>query len=88
MVVVDLADPEVVRWPAYGPAMLGHEIRGVYAMPVVVAGEYVGALDLFRAHPGPLPGDELAGAVAAAEHAGCRFWISRAESAGRRGSSR
>jgi hypothetical protein len=52
VVVVDLADPDVVRWPAYGPAMLAHQIRGVYAMPVVVAGQYVGALDLFRAHPG------------------------------------
>ena len=47
VVVVDLADPDVVRWPAYGPAMLAHQIRGVYAMPVVVAGQYVGALDLF-----------------------------------------
>ena len=54
VLVVDLADPDVVRWPAYGPAMLAHQIRGVYAMPVVVAGEFVGALDLFRAHPGLL----------------------------------
>jgi hypothetical protein len=50
--------------------MLAHEIRCVYAIPVVVAGEYVGALDLFRAQPGPLLGDELVGAVAAAELAG------------------
>ena len=26
VVVVDLADPGVVRWPAYGPAMLAHQI--------------------------------------------------------------
>ena len=38
VLVVDLADPADARWPAYGPAMLAHEIRGVYAMPVVVAG--------------------------------------------------
>ena len=50
--------------------MLAHQIRGVYAIPVVVAGEFVGALDLFRAQPGPLPGEDLAGAVAAAELAG------------------
>ncbi len=50
--------------------MLSHQIRGVYAIPVVVAGEFVGALDLFRAHPGPLLGDDLVGAVAAAELAG------------------
>ena len=39
--------------------MLAHHIRGVFAMPVVVAGEYVGALDLFRAEPGLLEGRAL-----------------------------
>jgi hypothetical protein len=67
VLVVDLADPDVVRWPAYGPAMLAHQIRGVYAMPVVVAGEFVGALDLFRADPGLLGAEQLAGALVAAE---------------------
>ena len=67
VVVVDLADPDVVRWPAYGPAMRAHQIRGVYAMPVVVAGQYVGALDLFRTHPGVLGAEQLAGALVAAE---------------------
>ena len=54
----------------YGPALLSHHIRAVYAMPVVVAGEYVGALDLFRNQPGTLNGDHLAGALVAAELAG------------------
>jgi hypothetical protein len=67
VLVVDLADPSEARWPAYGPAMLAHHIRGVHAMPVLVAGEYVGALDLFRAKPGPLRTEQIAGAVAAAE---------------------
>ena len=70
ILVVDLADPEEVRWPAYGPALLAHRIRGVCAIPVVVAGEFVGALDLFRSQPGPMPGENLAGAVTAAELAG------------------
>ncbi|MGB9302725.1 MAG: GAF and ANTAR domain-containing protein [Mycobacterium sp.] len=70
ILAVDLADPEEVRWPAYGPAMLGHQIRSVTAVPILVAGEFVGALDLFRARPGSLLSDELAGAVAAAEIAG------------------
>ena len=70
ILVVDLADPGEARWPAYGPAMLSHQIRGVTAIPIVVAGEFVGALDLFRAQPGPLPGEDLAGGVAAAELAG------------------
>ncbi len=68
--VVDLADSKEVRWPAYGPAMLAHQIRSVYAIPVMVAGEYVGALDLYRAQPGQLPGEDLAGGIAAAELAG------------------
>jgi GAF domain/ANTAR domain len=70
VLVLDLADPEESRWPAYGPAMLGHQIRGVTAIPIVVAGEFVGALDLFRARPGPLPEGDLVGGVAAAELAG------------------
>lgn len=70
VLVVDLADPAEARWPAFGPAMLGHHIRAVYAMPVVLAGEYVGALDLFRIDPGRLDGHNLACAGAAAEIAG------------------
>jgi ANTAR domain/GAF domain len=70
VLIADLANANDGRWPAYGPAMLDHQIRGIFAIPVMVAGEYVGALDLFRAQPGELPGDYLAGAVAAAELAG------------------
>jgi hypothetical protein len=61
VLVIDLADPSDTRWPAYGPAMLANDIRFVIAMPV---------LDLFRALPGRLNGDEFVGAVAAAEIAG------------------
>jgi GAF domain-containing protein len=67
VLIPDLAKPESVRWPLYRPAMLDHKIRGVFAIPLVVAGEFVGALDLFRVRPGELPLDQLAGAVVAAE---------------------
>lgn len=70
VLVADLAEPAGRRWPLYGPAMLDMSIRGVCAMPVVVAGEYVGALDLFRGHPGALTADQLGGAAVAAELAG------------------
>lgn len=70
VLVADLADPEDQRWPIYGPAMLELEIRGVFAMPLLVAGEYIGALDFFSALPGQLAGAQLAGAVVAAELAG------------------
>lgn len=67
VMVVDLADTTEIRWPAYGPAMLTHSIRGVYAMPVVVAGEYVGALDLFTTRPQLLRHEQIASVAVAAE---------------------
>jgi GAF domain-containing protein len=70
VLVADLADPDNNRWPIYGPALLSHQIRGVFAMPVLVAGEHIGALDLFRAQPGRLEEGHLAGAIVAAELAG------------------
>jgi len=70
VLVLDLADPREHRWPVYGPAMLDLQVRGVHAMPVVVAGEYVGALDLFRCRPGLLDGEQFSCAVVAAELAG------------------
>jgi len=70
VLVADLAELDETRWPIYGPAMLSHRIRGVFAMPVLVAGEHIGALDFFRAEPGNLAGDHLTGAIAAAELAG------------------
>ena len=69
VLAVDLADRREVRWPLYGPAMLDMSIRGVFAMPIVVAGEYIGALDLFRSDPGHLSDEELAGAMLAGEMA-------------------
>jgi hypothetical protein len=67
VLVADLADATEQRWPAYGPMMIAHEIRGVCAIPVVVAGEYVGALDLFRIAPGDPSREQLAGMMVAAE---------------------
>jgi hypothetical protein len=40
---------------------------GVFALPVLVAGGYVGALDLFRVRTAGLHGDDLSGALVAAE---------------------
>lgn len=67
VLVLDLADPDEGRWPIYGPAMLELKIRGVHAMPVVVASEYIGALDLFSTRPGQLNPEQMSAAVAAAE---------------------
>jgi GAF domain/ANTAR domain len=73
ILVTDLADPRLVRWPAYGPAMLAQQIRGVCAVPIVVAGEYLGALDLFHTDPWMLGGTQLTGVLVAAELAGMAF---------------
>lgn len=67
VMVDDLADAAHPRWSVYPSAMLTHDIHGVFAMPVVAAGEYVGALELFRARPGPLTELESAGMMVAAE---------------------
>lgn len=64
---VDLADPKDQRWPTYAPAMVAHHIGSVFAMPVVLAGQYVGALDLYRTRTGDLGADDLAGALVVAE---------------------
>ena len=67
VLVTDLMDIADVRWPAYGPAMAGHQICSVFAMPVELAGEYVGALVLYRNRPSSLGAEEMAGAIVAAE---------------------
>ncbi|HEU5485267.1 MAG TPA: GAF domain-containing protein, partial [Microlunatus sp.] len=68
VLVLDLASQVGAgRWPAYGPALLASGIGGVFAMPVLVAGEYIGALDLFRSRIQALDGDDLSGALVAAE---------------------
>ena len=67
VLVPDLTDLADLRWPAYAPAMLAHRIGSVFAMPVVLAGEYVGALDLYRARPSTLKPQDLTGALIAAE---------------------
>jgi len=70
ILAVDLSDSHEHRWPSFGPAMLFHDIRSIYGIPVVLAGEFVGALDLFRHQPGHLQPDHLSAAIVAAELAG------------------
>ena len=70
---VDLAHPKELRWPAFRPALVANTIRSVYAAPVVVAGEYVGALDLFRTLPGDWHAETSAGALIAAQMATLPF---------------
>jgi hypothetical protein len=67
VLVPDLGSPDEQRWPFFRGAILDDGIRGVFALPIMITSVCVGALDLFRARPGPLDGDALAAATLAAE---------------------
>lgn len=62
----DLALPSERRWPAFSRAVLSHDVRAVFAVPVIIAASPVGALDVFRHDPGGLSSDVLEGLVHAA----------------------
>jgi GAF domain-containing protein len=53
ILIDDLACPPGgdAHWLAYGEAILTQHIRSVYAVPIIVAGTYVGALEVFYAQP-------------------------------------
>jgi hypothetical protein len=68
VLVTDLAEADgTTRWPTYRPAIHVHGIRFVYAIPIAMAGHYIGALTLFRAHPGMLSARQFTDALVAAE---------------------
>jgi hypothetical protein len=67
VLIADLADGAATRWPVYTP--LAHEggLRAVFAFPLQVGAARLGVLDVYRDHPGPLTGDELACALTFAD---------------------
>jgi hypothetical protein len=65
--VSDLGAQTERRWPAFTSAVLGAGIRAVFALPVGIASNPVGALDLFKRRTGPLSPDALTGGLLAAE---------------------
>lgn len=67
VLVADLDSPGEQRWPAFAGAVLGEGLRAVFALPIMITSVCVGALDLFRAGPGPLADQDLAGGRLAAE---------------------
>jgi transcriptional regulator with GAF, ATPase, and Fis domain len=62
----DMADPAARRWPRFADQATGSGYRSVVALPLRLRDETIGALNLFRAQPGPLrPADRsLARALA------------------------
>jgi transcriptional regulator with GAF, ATPase, and Fis domain len=68
VLVTDLARAgATTRWPTYRRAIHVRGIRCVCAIPIAIDGHYIGALTLFRAHPGMPTAQQLAGARVAAE---------------------
>jgi len=55
------------RWPTFAPEALDHEFSAVFAFPLRLRTDTIGALNLIRATPGPLPDGEIAAAQALAD---------------------
>ncbi len=67
VLVDDLDDPGRRQWPALTEQLLGVGVQAVFALPVAVEAEGLGALDLYRDRSGQLSADDLWGALHAAE---------------------
>jgi GAF domain-containing protein/ANTAR domain-containing protein len=67
VLIPDVNDAAMTRWPAYAPAVYAGGVRAVFAFPLQIGAARLGMLDLFRAEPGMLSGDELALALTFAE---------------------
>jgi GAF domain/ANTAR domain len=57
------------RWPVFAPAAVGAGARALFALPLQVGAVCFGVIDLYRAGPGPLAGDDLSEALAFADAA-------------------
>jgi hypothetical protein len=56
----NLADPEIVRWPAFAQAGVDAGVLAVFAFPLHLGAIRIGVLVLYRGHPGILSADEMA----------------------------
>jgi hypothetical protein len=56
----DLADPTVVRWPAFAQAGVDAGVLAVFAFPLALGAIRIGVLVLYRDRTGVLSADELA----------------------------
>jgi hypothetical protein len=67
VLIADLEDGVVGRWPGYAPALLSDGIRAVFAFPLQVGAARLGVMDVYRERAGPLSGNELPLALSFAE---------------------
>ncbi len=79
VLVIDLTAGDcLARWPMFAPAALSAGAGAVFALPLHVGAVRVGVLDLYRAHPGGLDGDQLADALLLADSA-CALLLDAAQ---------
>jgi hypothetical protein len=56
----DLADPSLVRWPAFAQEGVEAGVRAVFAFPLQIGAIGIGVLVLYRERPGGLSEEEIA----------------------------
>jgi len=59
-VLVDDLTGQAARWPGFGDRVLGEGFRAVYAVPLRLRDQRIGALNLFCAHAGALSAGDVA----------------------------
>ena len=68
--VADLTAPDcLARWPVFAPAAVHAGVRAMFALPLHVGAIQLGVMDLYRAEPGELDGEQLADALVLADTA-------------------
>jgi hypothetical protein len=67
VLVPDLADGAMGRWPGYAPALHELGMRAVFAFPLQIGAARLGALDVFRLEPGSLSAGEFREAMTFAD---------------------
>jgi hypothetical protein len=67
VLVPDLADGAMSRWPGYAPAVHDKGMRAVFAFPLQIGAARLGVLDVFRVEPGPLSGEQFREALTFAD---------------------
>jgi hypothetical protein len=67
VLISDLDDAAMTRWPAYAPAVYAGGVRAVFAFPLQIGAARLGMLDVFRAETGMLSAADLALALTFAE---------------------
>lgn len=63
----DLAGPQQARWPAFSGPAIDAGVRAVFGFPLRVGAARLGALNLYRDHPGGLTGEQHADALVMAD---------------------